>query len=146
MKPCPRRFLVRSGLGILAVLMALLVGCGSKEKERKAVSGTVKVKGVPLTSGMIQFLPTAESTATTQATAGILEGKYELPASQGLEPGKYQVRITARGAPKGQKGRRPPETTRTGKRKQSSQGINAETPLECEVTPDGSNTFDFDLK
>jgi hypothetical protein len=145
MKLWPRRFLVRSGLGILAVLMALLVGCGSK-KDLKPVSGTVKIKGVPLASGMIQFLPTADSTATTQTAAGILEGKYDLPASQGLEPGKYQVRISSRGAPKGQKGRRPPETTRTGKRKQSSQGVNAETPLACEVTPDGPNTFDFDLR
>jgi hypothetical protein len=148
MKPFPRLFLFPWGLGILAVLIALLVGCGSKEKDRKAVSGTVTFKGAPLNNATIRFLPAAESTATSQATASIDDGKYELPASQGLMPGKYQVSILSQKPLRGPQGgkRKTPGASKSKQREIIPERFNAKTTLECEVTPDGPNSFNFDLK
>lgn len=141
-----RTFLPRPLFGVLAALTALIVvaGCGSRKVDRKAVSGTVKFMDVPLVNGSIQFAPTAESKATTQATADIHNGKYDFPANLGLEPGNYQVRILSGGAP------RDPVTGMRAKAGQADmqqvpQEYNIKTTLVREVTPDGPNNFDFDL-
>ncbi|HTU89468.1 MAG TPA: carboxypeptidase-like regulatory domain-containing protein [Gemmataceae bacterium] len=141
-----RTFLCHPPIGYLVALTALVgvAGCGSGNVDRKAVSGTVKFNGAPLVNGSIQFAPTAQSKATTQAAAEIHNGKYEFPAKLGLEPGNYQVRILSGGAP------RDPVTGRRDKRgeadmQQIPAEYNIKTTLEREVTPNGPNNFDFDL-
>lgn len=142
-----RYFRSRFVFGIFAGLSALVLiaGCGpGVKKNLKAVSGTVKYRGAPLANGSIQFAPTADSKATTQESSDVHDGKYEIPASRGLEPGKYQVRIFSTGAERDpQTGRRP------GGRAdqiQLPEQYNIKSKLEREVKVDAANTIDFDLK
>jgi hypothetical protein len=122
--------------------VGLTVGCtGEATGGKLPVSGTIKLKGQPLDAGSIQF----ESKPPTPScfTGGeIKDGKYAIPAPQGLLPGTYTVRITAPepGAapfePGGEiappvKDRVPPE-------------YNVSSTLTFEAKS-GSNTYDFDV-
>ena len=77
----------------LAVGLVLLTGCGGTSKGN-SVSGNVNFKGKPLGQGTIIFSPGDE---TTQGfgQAEIKDGKFSIPASAGLAPGTYVVRVTA---------------------------------------------------
>jgi len=133
-------------LGIVA--MALFAGCGgaSDNLPRQAVSGEVKFDGAPLKSGLIQFQP-AEAGAVTAGGTSIYNGSYSLPASQGLVPGKYQVSVTAAGeattplAP----GTMPGDPAYKVKEPIPTK-YNVTTELKAQVTKEGPNKFNFDLK
>src|SRR5260370_21472479 len=87
---------MRSAAGMFLVLVLFSVtfaGCGP-ENKRWAVSGTVTFRGEALETGSISFL----TAAGPAGGALIRDGKFELPAEQGLEPGKYKVTISS---PKG---------------------------------------------
>lgn len=143
----PRRFFLRSGISVLvgSMVLILIAGCGSGAKKNlKAVSGTVKYRGAPLANGSIQFAPSADSKATTQGSSDIRDGKYEIAASHGLEPGKYQVRIFSTGSPRDREaGKQPGDES---KLKQLPEQYNIRTQLEREVKENEPNTVDFDLK
>lgn len=80
---------------VLSCLIAsslLIVGCDNTG-GKKAVSGTVTLKGAPLDQGMITFLlPEGQ---TPEASISIKDGKFSIPALNGLLPGKYRVRINS---------------------------------------------------
>jgi hypothetical protein len=86
----PYSFLARLALLGLALF---LVGCGPKGRER--VTGKVTFKGVPLDQGSIAFIPQDTTGGATQEGAMIKNGKYEVPARQGLAPGTYKVAISS---------------------------------------------------
>lgn len=67
-------------------------GCGPSAVP---VSGTVNLGGEPLAGGMIAFEPEAGSGTTGAGTiAEVRDGKFEIPASGNLLPGKYVVRVS----------------------------------------------------
>jgi hypothetical protein len=137
---------IASSFGMAA--MGLFAGCGgpSDNLPRQAVSGEVKFDGAPLKSGLIQFQP-AEAGAVTAGGTGIVDGSYSLRAAEGLVPGNYQVSVTTAGdtttplAPGGTPGDpvlkvKEPIPAR----------YNATTELKAQVTKEGPNKFNFDLK
>jgi hypothetical protein len=98
-----------------------------------------------MAKGTIVFAPTSDKLPTT-ATAGIIEGKYEIPRSEGLVPGSYKVAISSfkemaetkepYGAP-GKVG--PPPKNLVPKQ------YNTASTLTAEVKGGQSNTFDFEI-
>lgn len=87
---CSRLF---AGLTTLA-----LAGCGASQGGN-IVSGQVTFDGQPLANGQIVFEPQGPG---KMSIAQINNGSYRLPASFGLQAGKYVVRITSL-RPTGQK-------------------------------------------
>ena len=79
------------GLAASGLLMALCWGCGSSS-GRQAVTGVVTLDGKPLASGSIHFQPLPGLKAPS-AGAPIENGRFSIPAAQGLLPGEYQVSI-----------------------------------------------------
>jgi hypothetical protein len=79
------------GCALAGVLAVLLSGCGG----RHAIEGTVTLDDAPVDGGMIQFFAQGNDASGKQnAHADIKDGKYSIPASQGLSPGTYKVVIT----------------------------------------------------
>lgn len=135
-------------LAVCYLAVALCVGtvaggCGPDTGGRVAVSGTVKFRGEPLKQGTIEF--TAQD-GKSQSGGTITEGKFALPAVQGLRVGQYLVRISSvQGgtAPAGPPG--PESMTPQGKDVIPLE-YNVKSTLTAEVTKGGPNKFDFDLK
>jgi hypothetical protein len=135
-------------LAVVLVASALSAGCGgSDDLPRQAVSGTVIFDGKPLESGMIQFQPTSAGEATAGGAA-ITSGRYAIPESEGLVPGKYLVMITGVLAPPAAaKAEMPGDSRPIGPaREMIPAKYNAKTELAAEVTKGGPNRFEFDLK
>jgi hypothetical protein len=72
-------------------VIVALTGCGATGPRREHVIGEVTLNGDPLPSGRIRFLPT--DGGKIQATAGVQQGKFELPVDEGLPAGDYRVEI-----------------------------------------------------
>lgn len=127
---------------LIAVALLPLAGC-EKANARKAVSGTVAFKGVPLDTGSIAFLSPIDGMQL--GGAAIKDGKFQMPAEMGLEPGTYKVSISS---PKGV-GERTPEQIEVGASAPGKEQIPAEyntkTKLTIEVTGGGSNVFPLTL-
>jgi hypothetical protein len=82
--------MVRCCFFVLSCLALSALGCGNSS-GLYPVSGEVTLKGQPLASGVIVF----ESTSGNRGGTTIENGKYAIPAKQGLPPGSYTVRISA---------------------------------------------------
>jgi hypothetical protein len=134
----------------LALATVALVGCaydpwtGVDTLPRVAVAGTVTLDGTPLSEGMIQFDPAAETKGTT-AAGEISGGKYSIAQSQGPVPGKHKVQISGRhparikpGEPPGGTPKPAPETVPAK--------YNTQSTLETDVPAGGSAALDFALK
>ena len=128
------------GVALLSAFALLaLLGCSGSD-GRVSVSGTVTLDGKPLDSGSISFRP-APGTSANSSGGRITGGSYELPAEQGLKPGKYLVTVQA--------------FRKTGKMVEDPQmGTVPERErvkfkeagsLEATVEQRGDNTFDFRL-
>jgi hypothetical protein len=131
-----------------AFAACLFVGCGGAADNlpRQPVSGTVKFKGQPLKTGLIEFQPAGPGMATAGAAA-ITDGSYSIARAEGLQPGKYEVRITS--AP--QTVQRPPgvlpgDYQIPPAKELIPEKFNSNTTLSAEVTKDGPNKLDFDLQ
>lgn len=129
---------------VVLFLAVLTSGCGQNTGGRLGVSGTVRFQGAPLQSGTIEFA-SADAKQLTGST--ITDGKYSVPAAQGLPPGKYTVRISATqdegAAPTGPPG---PESMTQQAKSLIPPQYNVDSTLTAEVTQGGNNVFDFDLK
>ena len=133
------RMLVRL-LPFAAIVTALiLAGCGGGNK-RRPVSGTIKFKGAPLENGHVTFISTTPPIGPV-AGAPIRDGKFEMPADMGIEPGIYRVSISS---PKGE-GERTPEQIAAGASTPGKEQIppeyNTASTLTVEVSRDGPNSF-----
>lgn len=89
-------FIIRKATHILALPMLLaLIGCGSKDPlNRQAVSGRVNVDGLPLSHGLIRFVPQG-STAGPGAMTEIRDGQFCFSKDGGPIPGTHRVEIEA---------------------------------------------------
>jgi hypothetical protein len=134
-------------------LTLILMGCGGQsglEFSTAQVEGTVTYRGKPLETGKIRFIPDGEvvdgKVAGQAVFADIKDGKYSIPAAEGVTVGKNRVEI------KSYRG--------TGKMQVSSAGdgekievveqfipddYNSQSTLSAEIKA-GENRVDLDLK
>ena len=142
-----------TSLCFFALLLMLVPGCsGSSELQfsTASVGGSVSFRGKPLETGKIRFIPDGEvidgKVAGKAVFADIKDGKYSIPAEQGVTVGKNRVEI------KSYRG--------TGKKMVSSAGDGEKIEVEEQFIPsdynskstlsaqiqEGENTVDFELK
>jgi len=139
----------RCALFALAFALAL-AGCAENYGGRVEVTGSVKLKGQPLKSGIVIFEPL--SSQGTSSTANVTDGTYLIPRSSGLKPGKYLIRITAGDGktPANLNPDEPPGPGGKGGNIVSKELIPAEwntkSKKEKEVTSESPNTIDFDIQ
>jgi hypothetical protein len=126
---------------IFCVGVAGLTGCGSSGPKRYGVSGSVKYKNEPIKFGTISF----RSEDGTTSGAQIKDGKYDIPASGGLPPGKYRVAINYPDpkAPKPKEDELPGEVTAAKDLLPDRYHNNTELTAEIKAE---HNQVDFDLK
>jgi hypothetical protein len=124
------------------LLMLVLAGCSGGD-GRLPVTGDVKLKGAPLKDGIIEF-----SSASIVSGAQIINGKYEIPADQGLAPGEYKVSITAgdgktpADSPDGIPG---PTGANIVSKELVPAEYNVKSKITANVTKSGPNKFDYDI-
>jgi len=90
-------------LGVAVLLTLASMGCNRSDLQgRKAVCGKVTLGGAPLAKGNIRLeacdslKQQAGNVVRGHATgARIIDGKFTIPAENGLPPGNYLVRISA---------------------------------------------------
>lgn len=76
---------------LVTLVLCAALGCSGGLSE---VSGTVKLNGQPVTEGAITFIP-IEGNTGAGAGATIQNGKYHIPRSAGVSPGKNRVELRA---------------------------------------------------
>jgi len=132
---------VRPGLASLILGAILTVGCSAPtdQPEVVEVTGKVTVDSEPLVGKMVVFSP-EDGRASIGYTDD--EGHYELMYLQdtyGAKPGKHAVSIST-----------PMEDEDDPEAERVIETIppeyNTKTKLTAEVTADGDNSFDFELK
>jgi len=133
----------RRTLLLIVGFLVVCGGCGSSS-GRRAVKGTVTYQGKPLENGTITF----QTTTTPPVMAGgsvIQDGKYDISAEKGLEPGTYRVLISAAGPP----AKQTPAERAAGASPHASELIparyNTETTLTAEIKAGASDPVDFKL-
>lgn len=139
-------------LGTMATTFAmlqLLSGCGgsSDNLPREGVSGAVAIEGKPLAKGLITFLPNDPETVT-QGGSVVIDGKYDIPQSQGLVPGKYKVVISSpedKGEIKVDMANNAPGLPPIIRPEVIPRQYNAESLLTAEVKANAKNVFEFNL-
>ncbi|MFO1040521.1 MAG: hypothetical protein U0941_01990 [Planctomycetaceae bacterium] len=78
---------------VLCVFLSVCtLGCGAGSNGRFPVSGNVTLADKPLKSGTIEFEATDGS---HRSGTVITDGKYSIPAPQGLRPATYTVKVSA---------------------------------------------------
>lgn len=136
--------MLHSRKGLLAIVTCLLLsGCGGPDTGgRLAVSGKVTFQGQPLKTGTIEFAsPDGE-----RGGASIVNGAYDIPAVNGLMPGKYVARVTSvvstEAAPE-----MPGESKAIEKanKDQIPAEFNTKSTLTYEALPGKSTTFDVSI-
>ncbi len=80
-------------VSLVLLSVIALTGCG--QANFCEVQGQAKVDGKPIESGQIMFVPVDRSGPLRDAAAEIIEGSFELTASQQVAAGTYSVLITA---------------------------------------------------
>lgn len=136
-----------SGVFVLLVILSVALGCSSGDGLKRAqVKGEVKVDGLPLEEGSINFFPAG--TAEGPSAGGVIEqGKYDLPRERGPVVGPNRVEI--RGVKK--TGRMVPNAMAPGTMREElvealPGDVNTKSTLVREIAP-GENIVDFnDLK
>jgi hypothetical protein len=132
---------------VFVLSVSFASGCFNNYGGKQEVKGTVKLKGQPLDTGTIEFVP-LEGDRATQGGAVIASGSYSIPRPLGLVPGKYRVILTSgdgrtpasdpdsapgpTGANIVSKDRIPPE-------------YNVNSKQEVEVSASKANVFDYDI-
>jgi hypothetical protein len=118
------------------------LGCGRRD-GRISVSGTVTFGGQPLDQGRIEFEPAGGEAFFTGAI--IDNGRFMVPPDNGLQAGKYRVRIYSSALPKVS----PKDPLQLAPNELPKERIppkyNTATKLTADVTPGGPNTFAFEV-
>ncbi len=119
-----------------ALYAVAILGCGGAEGPKTyRVSGTVTIDNQPIEDGYIIFKPT-DPADRADGTA-IVDGKYEMQAVAGTK--KVEIQAMRTTDEKGSKGEPVQENYLPAE-------YNTATTLTADVTPEGPNEFDFDLK
>jgi hypothetical protein len=123
--------------------LVLLAGCNSVENAGLPIKGSVSLKGQPLDQGTILFSPVDPNTPTSTG-APITNGKYEIPALNGLVPGMYEVRISS-GEPGTVAEEPAPGESGPPAKDRIPPQYNVETTLRAEVKPGEENVFNYEI-
>src|SRR5262245_2389565 len=84
--------LQRLPIVLVGICLCAVLGCSGNGLSE--VSGTVLVNGQPVAEGAINFIP-VEGNTGAGAGATIQGGKYHIPRSAGVAPGKNRVELRA---------------------------------------------------
>ena len=133
----------------LAVLpgMVAMVSFGCRPENplgRLAISGTVRLEGERLDQGSIEFAPTEEGPNVTSG-GRIENGRFRIPAHQGLPPGTYLVRISSAEAVGEPIEPEFPGDSPVVAQERIPQQYNVKSDKHVTVTEGGRNVFDFDI-
>jgi hypothetical protein len=123
-------------------VVLLAAGCTGSYGGRHQVSGEITLDGKPLAGGWVYFRPL--QTGPTAASE-VQQGRFRIPARQGLAPGTYRVAIeylqpTGRMV-KAYTGEQVEERKQVVPRR-----YNEQTELTAEVDSGGDNRFTFELQ
>ncbi|WP_153555528.1 hypothetical protein [Roseimaritima sediminicola] len=132
-------------------MIASLVGCGEDTGGRVPVGGTVTLGGEMLDRGTIEFHPVSSGTITGGT---IRDGRFDIPATSGALPGKYEVRIFSTDVDAEAVAQEVPEDAPPGpeseRRPLQPEKINKRYNIESELTADipegGTKELSFDLE
>lgn len=126
---------------LITLGLVVLIGCGNSGREvpeRFTATGTVTIDGKPLEKGTISFASPEDAKLGLAPGIGTIEnGEYEVDT----RPGKKTVKISAM--------EEYGEADVTGvkaKRETIAAEFNEKTTLEADVTEEGENKFDFEVK
>ena len=133
----------RSVLGLVAAMLACVNGCGASDGPQ-AVSGSVTRQGQPLAHGTVTFLANAGA-AGPVCGALVIDGRFEVPADRGLEPGTYRVAISAP-VPGGELTAAKAAGDRPRPRESLPAKYNSATELKAEVRSGTANRSEFKLE
>ncbi len=127
------------------LVSAITVGCGADTNGRVPLAGQVFLDGQPLDRGSIEFHP--QDPAGTITGGVVKDGAFDIPATQGATPGKYQVRVFAAGSGVEVDPNQPPgpESQRQVAVERIPAKFNLKTELEVDVAPQGNKELRFDL-
>jgi hypothetical protein len=134
----------RVGWALSGFVVLLAAGC-TEPGGLQPVSGTVTFEGKPLDQGAIQFLPFGAG--PTESGAGIKDGKYSIPAANGLSPGRYKVTVFSydETGPKVPREEIPGDPGGMQFKERIPARYNTETTLTAEVVAGQKNEFNFQL-
>ncbi len=125
-------------------LTLILMGCGGQsglEFSTAQVEGTVTYRGKPLETGKIRFIPDGEvvdgKVAGQAVFADIKDGKYSIPAAEGVTVGKNRVKMQVSSAGDGEKIEVVEQFI--------PDDYNSQSTLSAEIKA-GENRVDLDLK
>jgi len=137
-------------ISTLSLLVLILAGCSKSVNAPPAVAvtGSVTLKGKPVSHAIVQFIPTSDGGQTGSAMTDDA-GNYQLMSNkgqQGVPAGEYKVVITKKLGPDGKE---LPEGTSpfSGGGKETMPNFyssSEDTILSAKVSP-GSATVDFSL-
>src|SRR5262245_56591648 len=130
-------FILLSGLSL-----ATLAGCNGSD-GLVPVSGTVTFRKQPLETGVVQFIA-LDSKSDSFSGSVSSGGRYDIPARQGLKPGKYQVRISS-ADDKSKEEQAPGDWSERLAKERIPAEFNSRTKLVVEIKSSGVNTLDFDV-
>jgi hypothetical protein len=134
----------RKIVALLAMALSVLAFSGCERgPTRIPVRGVVTYKGNKLANGWITFVP-VDAEKGTQESARITDGKYELPAANGLLPGSYRVAINATEASAAPTPGVAPGAPKRGKDLLPDE-YNRDSSRSIEVPAAGQREFDFHL-
>ena len=136
--------MIRAFLAALVACWAIsAIGCGNTD-GKYPVSGEVTLAGQPLPSGAIIF---ESSDGSNRGGTTITDGKYSLPADQGLMPGTYVVRVSAVQPSSGGASAGPPGPEAVAIERANKDVVpdefNSNSKLTHEVGPDKPTEFDI---
>ena len=131
-------------VGLFLVLLSAL-GCTNDYGGRQEIKGTIKLKGVALDQGVIDFTPLDGQ--PTKEGAVIANGAYHIPRPSGLVKGKYRVIITSGDGRTKEDSNEPPGPTGANiiSKERIPPEYNKNTTQEVEVLDNKTNVFDYDI-
>jgi hypothetical protein len=133
------------GSVILALFAAVFAsGCGADTGGRVALSGNVTFQGQPLQRGSVEVV---SEDGGQQTGAPIEQGRFSIPAPQGVTPGKYHVRIYSADETAAHNADEPPgpESMMPVAKEKIPPEFNSRTKLVFDVEERGANHFTIDI-
>ncbi|TWU56811.1 hypothetical protein Poly51_27280 [Rubripirellula tenax] len=136
------RFNMPIWIALIGGIGICLTGCNPPPSPTLTASGTVVVRGKPLSGAVITLEPMRE-TKGPNASVPIFDGRFEVPADAGLHGGMYRVRIAMipaeirKAIPADQAKSMPPDDAMI------DPAFDASSQLTCELKPDHANALAF---
>ena len=134
-------------LFLLVCFLNIVLGCAdSNPQNRLKIEGEVTLGGKPVNNGNIEFEPVGTQKERTHSGSVITNGKYLLPATQGLAAGEYRVRISVMEEVPGSRVDNPdPMLSKVEYRDMAPPEFGSQTIQKITVETDKVNKFDFKM-